>query len=940
MVTSLVRFPLFNPHLGGYQIRDLEYEGADFIQEASAWSVPPSKVIYGTDIGTCAGYTIIGGYGTVDQYTTWTRVYDNLPTHNTIYFSLHIWLIDSWDYGDTFWIKFDNVQLPFWDNIFHLNFPTGKICGLDGWNDLPNLEINGQVPHSGSSLTLQMISGLDGESYDESLGFRDFTFLLATTSSPTTSYCANMTLSGQPYTCQCAPNQYLDINNNCQDCGPACKACFGPSSAECFACSDGYFYNGAYCEPCHFSCSTCYGNSDSQCTACNSGYSLFLNTTCTNSCPSWFNISPGDYTEYCDAVCPNNGYISPTDFTCTSTCNVPYKVSKQGRYKYCIKICSASEYYSRKTSTCVTTCPSSYYGSDTTLMCEACQDSLCAECSGSTGQTCNKCQDGAILDNDGVCKKCEAMDIEYLQSTSTASQYRVTLSPETCMLTLSYVKSNLFPTESSKKNFPSSFTLTTTKTTTTNTYLLTITLKDTLLDSTSLNMTLGYLNDAISVPKQYVPSAALAALAEAAPAAATMVTGTFGGSFVGTMSFGASAALWSMINYQQFIGNLIFVNIDYPFQLELFLSMLQSVGLEILPNPLTKLSNKIDEHFPSFKGDLHEAKYDPPAKFVKYEKTSSFIENGGTSFAMNFCFLVLVGVLPTVLRLRRFPFRSKIVRFSFHLKWNINARAFLENGIPIALAFFLQMRAITFDTPYNVISTLLAIMAFFYFFLMTDFLIKSLTSHGTGKLMGELTKAKIGTLYEGVQLKRPIAKYYHFMILFRGVILAFLVTFFENWPVIQVLPLILYNIMLVILLFKGLEFTDKRLLTINQIKEVFITIGLCGIIGLNLPDATEAYYEMLGWLIVTVFLISFLAEFLYTIVLQVMEFRSLYHKLRAYTRSQNKTKQRHSTPRLQLTQNTQTSQIFPITDDETLTFGKPRADFKRTYPQKRRRLST
>jgi len=56
-----------------------------------------------------------------------------------------------------------------------------------------------------------MISGLDSASLDESLGFRDFTLLLATTSSPTTSYCANMTLSGQPYTCQCAPNQYLDI---------------------------------------------------------------------------------------------------------------------------------------------------------------------------------------------------------------------------------------------------------------------------------------------------------------------------------------------------------------------------------------------------------------------------------------------------------------------------------------------------------------------------------------------------------------------------------------------------------------------------------------------------------------------------------------------------------------------------------------------------------
>ena len=79
-----------------------------------------------------------------------------------------------------------------------------------------------------------------------------------------------------------------------------------------------------------------------------------------------------------------------------------------------------------------------------------------------------------------------------------------------------------------------------------------------------MNLTLSYLNDIALVPKQYVPSSTLAALAEAAPTAAAMLTGTFGVSFAGTLSLGATAALWSMLNYQQFIGNLIYVNIDYP----------------------------------------------------------------------------------------------------------------------------------------------------------------------------------------------------------------------------------------------------------------------------------------------------------------------------------------------------------------------------------------
>ena len=107
-------------------------------------------------------------------------------------------------------------------------------------------------------------------------------------------------------------------------------------------------------------------------------------------------------------------------------------------------------------SACVTTCPSYYYGDGTSFLCEACQESLCEGCSGDSGQTCTKCQEGvAILDNDGVCKECEEMQIEYKKSTDTGSQFYITLSPETRDLTLSYVKSNLGATKKSKENFPS-----------------------------------------------------------------------------------------------------------------------------------------------------------------------------------------------------------------------------------------------------------------------------------------------------------------------------------------------------------------------------------------------------------------------------------------------------------------------------------------------------
>jgi len=60
-----------------------------------------------------------------------------------------------------------------------------------------------------------------------------------------------------------------------------------------------------------------------------------------------------------------------------------------------------------------------------------------------------------------------------------------------------------------------------------------------------------------------------------------------------------------------------------------------------------------------------------------------------------------------------------------------------------------------------------AIMAFFYFLLMTDFLLKFLASSSVVILKDPFIQTKFGTLYEGINLKQPtIAKYYHFLILF------------------------------------------------------------------------------------------------------------------------------------------------------------------------------
>ena len=847
----------------------------NFMIEAASWMIPPSSIMSFQRYSICDGDVyILGGFGVTKAGAVFTRTYKNLEEHSMIFFSIHFWLIDSWDPGDTFYVKFDDVLLNFWNAVAFSSFPPDA-CGIHLYNDVSNLQITGRVPHTGSTLTFKVISALDQDSSDESIGFRDMTFLFY--DSPVLisnlDYCGDW-FAPSSFTCPCDFDEYADGGGGCYTCSTECASCFGPSAGECYACKDGYWFDGSQCQPCNSACETCYGGENGQCSTCKSGYLLYLNTTCLNTCSLGTSFDSSQI--YCDAICPNsNEYVYP-DGVCRVGCKAPYKASKTGGYNLCVLRCPASEYYSG--NECVDTCPPGTYEYDVWMSCEACVDSLCAECSGTTGITCNECKDGAILDNDGICKVCEEMKVEYIRATDTGPQYKMTLSPDSCDLTLSYVKANL---KGVNQSLPS-FTLKVNSKTDSGVYVVDITLKDTVLNAANMDLSLNFLETSLTVPKQFIPSETLRALSKATSTAAGATSAAFGASFVGTMSIGASAAMWSMINYQQFVGYLIFINIDYPFQLELFFDLLQSTGLSFLPNPLSRVSDMIDERFPNFKTDLSAEKYQPPRKFVKREMTSFFIENGGAEFIMNIVFFVALLTIPAALRLRQLPLRNTLRKFHFNLKWNITARSFLESGIPISLAIFLQLRKLTFDTSYNTASVILAIAAFLFLMLMINFLCEVLYVEDKEKLAEKKFKLKYGTLCEGLHIKHSVAKYYNIMILFRGVLLAFLVTFFEDWPLAQTIPLVIYNIGLVYCLFHRVDFENKTLTRINQIKEIMILLGILVIICLNIKDKSLEYYDLLGWIALGLFLGAFLIELLYIFVIQIVALKRGIVRLKVY----------------------------------------------------------
>lgn len=244
--------------------------------------------------------------------------------------------------------------------------------------------------------------------------------------------------------------------------------------------------------------------------------------------------------------------------------------------------------------------------------------------------------------------------------------------------------------------------------------------------------------------------------------------------------------------------------------------------------------------------------------------------------------LILLLFASKVLRRVRLLRIDKLAKKVFDfLKWNAILRGFLESGIPLALSVFLQIRRVSYTSFYTACSVLMASVGFSYFFLMLQFALEILSKNNDVELNKKGSKELYGTLYEGISLKKKQkGKYYHLLILIRGVLLMFMIAFFEISPVFQIIPLIFFNIGLIVYLSKLASFEDRHMNTVNKIKESLILMGEFGILMLNFNAKYPEYYSDVGWMIVGCLGGALAVELIYVLVLQIMGIKDLYHNVK------------------------------------------------------------
>lgn len=207
-------------------------------------------------IQKCGSESIFGGYDVFGDGYWATKTFTHLPAHTGVEVDLSIAFVDSWDYGEYFFVKVDSTTIISKENVF-VNNPL-NLCGGKWADNLDTSIISGSTAHTLSTMTVKFDSTLNQALYDESWGIKNLKIYLITSCPIECITCSGSScltcpsfskLSGS--TCICMNNFYMVSSpyTRCQKCDLSCKTCNSGTSSSCTSCYPEYTLNSGVCSP-------------------------------------------------------------------------------------------------------------------------------------------------------------------------------------------------------------------------------------------------------------------------------------------------------------------------------------------------------------------------------------------------------------------------------------------------------------------------------------------------------------------------------------------------------------------------------------------------------------------------------------------------------------------------------------------------------------------
>jgi len=343
---------------------------------------------------------------------------------------------------------------------------------------------------------------------------------------------------------------------------------------------------------------------------------------------------------------------------------------------------------------------------------------------------------------------------------------------------------------------------------------------------------LAYMSEATKATVEAVNKVAGSSMQGAATGAGSMAI--FGGN---------PALLWPLLNLFQTFYYLIFIDVNYPANVQMFLKVFSLGSLSFLPNPLEWFVHNINDY-----------NLVVPKRYNDYNFSGLYLDNAGNELL----FLVLVLGVYFLCKaakkwLRRLP---TSIRFSTNkvvdwVEWSGILSSVITSYTDIAQAVFLQMRVLVF---YSTVFTLSAVLSFvtlgfiIFFPVLIILIIRRHNDHP------ELLYIKYETLAKEYNIKKIAARYFIPIWLIRRFTMCLSLVFLQGYPYVQINVLCLLVATTIYYSWMYAPYATKKENICNTLMEIlFGCIHGCIYILIyddHNPSFSEDQRLQMGWVII------------------------------------------------------------------------------------------
>lgn len=332
--------------------------------------------------------------------------------------------------------------------------------------------------------------------------------------------------------------------------------------------------------------------------------------------------------------------------------------------------------------------------------------------------------------------------------------------------------------------------------------------------------------------------------------------------------FNTFSFFWLMVDCMQIANFFLYVNYDYPKNLEEYLKILSNANMNFLPNPFTSFygekndkekGTRVEGGIELAQENKKEKYQQAPTRFANLGMTSSFLKNSGAvTFWLLIAILAFVVIIFTDDYFKRSNQTGKVqiymAKFRVGVEYSFILRVFLMVFLQLTLGSLLQTRNPTFHSSNDVFSSILGL--FFSFFLLVVFVI---LFRIVSRLKDAPFREKFDILYEDYKKENLWQCNYPVIALLKKFLMVFILVFFHDFPAIEIASLAFLHFLYVLLIFLILPFKKKLTNGIMIITEcafgiVFVLLGY--LISLNdeeqrvVSEDTVQKKVALGWSII------------------------------------------------------------------------------------------